>query len=111
MYKIGECRKEHHYLAHAIWGAVFAIDFLAFSLVVTLFFNSSSVMYMLMDTISVVWKIAIIGAMLGLSLELEYLNFTQIKKLLMAVRAFLRTRISRILALPPVAVKHLREGK
>jgi ABC-type phosphate/phosphonate transport system permease subunit len=110
MYKIGECRKAHHYLAHAIWGAVFAIDFLAFSLVITLFFNSSSVMYMLMDTISVVWKIAIIGAILGISFGL--VTKTQIK----LKSARLQSGLSRLslklsLALPTSAVKRLREGK
>lgn len=91
------------------WGAIVGIDLLTITLFITMYFNNYSVFWLMWNTISVVWQSALVGAMLGLSLEVEYLN-SQIKKLPMAVGAFLRSRITDILALPPLVVKHLREG-
>lgn len=49
-----------------------------------------------------------VSGMMRTSLEVEYLNH-KLKKLPIAVGAFLRSRITDIVALPSLAVKHQRK--
>lgn len=55
------------WLRWVFWGVVTGVDLLGIALIVTLFFNSYSVLYMLMDHTGSVWYFVAGGAMLGLS--------------------------------------------
>lgn len=49
------------------WGVVTGVDCLAIALLVTLYFGSSSVLFMLMDTTYSVWYFVVGGAIIGVS--------------------------------------------
>lgn len=91
-------------------GVLIAMGLFVFVLVATLWFDNYSVLYWVMDTRYAVLYVSAAGAIVGVSFSFVAKTIQKLKSARLQSGLF-RLRLIRILSLPTLHVKRIREGK